>query len=341
MTQPRSNDEIRADLAELDEPHATLAKAETYDRLLRDVAPLLAALAAQRDRADKADAQWEAAIARMRERSRKASEEIRLRALVEAERDQLRAQMERLKRAPADDTLFICSSCEDGECDECGGDGDRPAWCQCEHHPDSLSAIQAERDQLAAQLQAVTTYVDDPGNWSALDGRRGHLLGLLGVPVDPEEDADRYHAPWYRRNGPSTVCAKGGLIEGGRCACLTAGAGVSFPPELATKPDPHIRESVTPLRDIDKLLVDCSCGDSGVVDTGAGEMDRVEQWHRSHVGRGGVSSPTTPPAETIVVCRWCYSTNLDGAEHSEGAGTCFWPCGHPVCAGDAGCDACP
>jgi hypothetical protein len=29
------------------------------------------------------------------------------------------------------------------------------------------------------QLNALVSYVDDPGNWSALDGRREHLLDLL------------------------------------------------------------------------------------------------------------------------------------------------------------------
>lgn len=30
------------------------------------------------------------------------------------------------------------------------------------------------------QLELFRDYVEDPGNWSALDGRRAHLLGLLG-----------------------------------------------------------------------------------------------------------------------------------------------------------------
>lgn len=44
-----------------------------------------------------------------------------------------------------------------------------------------LAVARERRDAAEARLTAAREYVDDPGNWSAMDGRRGELLRLLGT----------------------------------------------------------------------------------------------------------------------------------------------------------------
>lgn len=63
--------------------------------------------------------------------------------------------------------------------------------CEVTYPPRSAAETARDRQYAAAQglahrLATVRQYVDDPGNWSALDGRRRHLLDLIdGVTTPP------------------------------------------------------------------------------------------------------------------------------------------------------------
>lgn len=44
----------------------------------------------------------------------------------------------------------------------------------------TIARLVRENDELRAAIARTRAYVDDPGNWSALDGRRATILRLLG-----------------------------------------------------------------------------------------------------------------------------------------------------------------
>lgn len=63
------------------------------------------------------------------------------------------------------------------------GRGKDVRWVPCEAHVWQAGEVISEwlstLTPAETKLSAVREYVADPGNWSALDGRRQHLLNLI------------------------------------------------------------------------------------------------------------------------------------------------------------------